>query len=158
MKVPLRWLQEFIDLPTTDVDELTYAFDFLGLTVEGVEEHVAGWSDVFVGKVTDIQPHPDADKIRVCQVDVGNGPSQIICGAWNFGVGAVVPVAVPGAVLPGDFQIGQRTIRGVESNGMICSEQELGLGEDHAGILVLGDDIEIGVRLEDVLEVPDVVF
>ncbi len=158
MKVPLRWLQEFIDLPTTDVDELTYAFDFLGLTVEGVEEHVAGWSDVFVGKVTDIQPHPDADKIRVCQVDVGNGPSQIICGAWNFGVGAVVPVAVPGAILPGDFQIGQRTIRGVESNGMICSEQELGLGEDHAGILVLGDDIEIGVRLEDVLEVPDVVF
>ncbi|MFB3050649.1 MAG: YtpR family tRNA-binding protein, partial [Acidimicrobiia bacterium] len=137
MKVPLIWLQEFIDLPTTDVGELSDAFDMLGLTVENVEMIRPGWSDVLVGKVLEITPHPDADKIRVCQVDTGSGPDQIICGAWNFEVGAMVPVAAPGAILPGDFEIGQRSIRGVESNGMICSEKELGLGDDHAGILVL---------------------
>ena len=158
MRVPLVWLQEFIDLPTTDIEELSYAFDMLGLTVEGVEEHTANWTDVYVGVVTDVAPHPDADKIRVCQVDVGSGPSQIICGAWNFETGAVVPVALPGAVLPGDFEIGQKTIRGVESSGMICSERELGLGDEHSGILVLDDSLEIGMPFVDVVELPDVVF
>lgn len=158
MKVPLIWLQEFIDLPTTDVGELSDAFDMLGLTVENVEMIRPGWSDVLVGKVLEIAPHPDADKIRVCQVDTGSGPDQIICGAWNFEVGAMVPVAAPGAILPGDVEIGQRSIRGVESNGMICSEKELGLGDDHAGILVLDGDSEIGTPFADYVELPDVVF
>lgn len=158
MRVPLRWLQEFIDLPTTDVTELTRAFDMLGLTVEGVERLEVGWSDVYVGQVLDIAAHPDADKIRVCQVDSGTGPTQIICGAWNFETGAMVAVARPGAVLPGDFVIGQRTIRGVESNGMICSERELGLGDDHAGIMVLTDGEEVGRPFSDYVELPDVVF
>ncbi|MEA1904183.1 MAG: phenylalanine--tRNA ligase subunit beta [Actinomycetota bacterium] len=158
MRVPLKWLQEFVDLPTTDVDELTYAFDMLGLTVEGVEMLEADWSEVYVGRVTEIAAHPDADKVRVCQVDTGSGPEQIICGAWNFEEGAIVAVAKPGAVLPGDFEIGQRTIRGVESNGMICSESELGLGEDHAGILVLDGDPELGSPFSDQVELPDVVF
>ncbi|MFV1960469.1 MAG: phenylalanine--tRNA ligase subunit beta [Acidimicrobiia bacterium] len=158
MRVPLIWLQEFIDLPTTDVGELSYAFDMLGLTVENVEMLRPGWSDVLVGQVLEIAPHPDADKIRVCQVDTGSGPSQIICGAWNFEAGAIVPVAAPGAVLPGDFEIGLRSIRGVESNGMICSEQELGIGDDHAGILVLDGDPKIGTPFADYVELPDVVF
>jgi phenylalanyl-tRNA synthetase beta chain len=158
MKVSLAWLQEFIHLPTTDVDELSYAFDMLGHTVERVERLDVGWSEVYVGKVHDISPHPDADKIRVCQVDSGTGQSQIICGAWNFETGAIVPVARPGAVLPGDFEIGQRTIRGVESNGMICSEKELGLGDDHAGILVLETDREIGTPFGELVELPDIVF
>ncbi len=158
MKVPLIWLQEFIDLPTTDVGELSDAFDMLGLTVENVEMIRPGWSDVLVGKVLEIAPHPNADKIRVCQVDTGSGPDQIICGAWNFEVGAMVPVAAPGAILPGDVEIGQRSIRGVESNGMICSEKELGLGDDHAGILVLDGDSEIGTPFADYVELPDVVF
>lgn len=158
MKVPLIWLQEFIDLPTTDVGELSYALDMLGLTVENVEMLRPGWSDVLVGQVLEIAPHPDADKIRVCQVDTGGGPSQIICGAWNFEAGAIVPVAAPGAVLPGDFEIGRRNIRGVESNGMICSEQELGIGDDHAGILVLDGDPKIGTPFADYVELPDVVF
>lgn len=158
MKVPLRWLQEFIDLPTTDIEELTYAFDMLGLTTDGIETLDVGWTDVYVGQVLDIAPHPDADKVRVCQVDSGTGPTQIICGAWNFEAGATVTVARPGAVLPGDFEIGQRTIRGVESNGMICSERELGLGDDHAGILVLSEGQEIGTPFADYVELPDVVF
>jgi phenylalanyl-tRNA synthetase beta chain len=158
MKVSLAWLREFIELPTTDVDELSHAFDMLGHTVEGVEPIEGDWSDVYVGEVLDIAPHPDADKIRVCQVDSGTGPTQIICGAWNFEAGAKVAVARPGAVLPGEFEIGQRTIRGVESNGMICSEKELGLGDDHAGILVLDGDPEIGTPFANLVELPDIVF
>lgn len=158
MKVPLRWLQEFIDLPTTDVDELSYAFDMLGHTVEGVESLDVGWTDVFVGEVLDIAPHPDADKVRVCQVDSGTGPTQIVCGAWNFEAGATVAVARPGAVLPGNFAIGDRNIRGVDSYGMICSERELGLGDDHAGILVLTEGQEKGTPFADHVELPDVVF
>ena len=158
MKVPLRWLQEFIDLPTSDLDELSFAFDMLGLTVEGIEEHKVDWSGVYVGRVVEIRPHPDADKIRVCLVDSGSGPEQIICGAWNFEEGAIVAVAKPGAVLPGDFEIGQRTIRGVESNGMICSERELNIGADQDGILVLDENLQIGSVFADVIEVPDYVF
>jgi phenylalanyl-tRNA synthetase beta chain len=158
MKVPLVWLQEFIDLPTTDVAELSYAFDMLGLTVESVEMIRPEWSDVLVGKVLEIAAHPDAEKIRVCQVDTGSGPTQIICGAWNFEAGAIVPVATPGAVLPGEFEIGLRNIRGIESNGMICSERELGLGDDHAGILVLDGEPKIGTPFADIVELPDLVF
>lgn len=158
MRVPLRWLQEFIDLPTTDVEELAYAFAMLGLKVDGVEVLEVGWSGVVVGQVVDVAAHPDADKIRVCQVDTGSGPEQIICGAWNFEAGATVAVAKPGAVLPGDFEITRRTIRGVDSNGMICSESELGLGEDHSGILVLDGDPEIGIEFAELVELPDVVF
>lgn len=158
MLVPLKWLQEFIDLPTTEIDVLIGALNTVGLTVDGTEILEADWSDVYVGEVVDIEDHPDADKIRICQVDIGTGPSQIICGAWNFEVGARVAVATPGAVLPGDFEIGRRTIRGVESNGMICSEKELALGEDHAGIIVLEGEPQLGTPFAELVELPDVVF
>lgn len=158
MKVPLRWLGEFIELPTRDPDELSDALTMLGFEVEDVESLSAGWSEVYVGEILDIAPHPDADKIRVCQVDSGDGPTQIICGAWNFEPGATVAIARPGAVLPGDFEIGQREIRGVVSNGMICSESELGLGDDHDGILVLDPGFQVGKPFADQIELPDVVF
>lgn len=158
MKLSLRWLSEFVDLPTQDPDELAHVLSMLGHEVEGWEVLRGDWTGVCVGKVTKIAPHPDADKIRVCQVDSGGGPQQIICGAWNFEEGAYVPVARPGAVLPGDFQISVRSIRGVESNGMICSEAELGIGSDHDGILVLDGTPPLGTPLADVLELPDVVF
>jgi phenylalanyl-tRNA synthetase beta chain len=158
MRVPLRWLQEFIDLPTTDPAQLSTVLAMLGHDVEGYEILEPGWTDVVVGRVDQIAPHPDADKIRVCQVDTGSGPEQIICGAWNFSEGAFVAVARPGAVLPGEFQIGQRTIRGIESNGMICSEKELGLGDDHTGILVLDGKPTLGAEFADLLELPDVVI
>lgn len=158
MRVSLRWLGEFITLPTSDIDELAGVFTMLGHEVEGIVPLQADWSDVVVGEVVEIGGHPDADRIRVCQVDTGTGPEQIICGAWNFDVGARVAVARPGAVLPGDHQIGRREIRGVVSNGMICSERELGLGDDHAGILVLDDAPTLGVPFRDLVELPDVVF
>ncbi|MDP9144548.1 MAG: phenylalanine--tRNA ligase subunit beta, partial [Actinomycetota bacterium] len=158
MKVPLSWLQEFIELPTTDPKELSAVFDMVGEKVEGFEILEADWTDVVVGRILEISPHPEADRIRICQVDTGEGPTQIICGAWNFSEGAYVAVARPGAVLPGDFGIGQRTIRGVESKGMICSEKELGLGDDHAGILVLDGEPDLGIDFTDLVELPDVVF
>ena len=104
MKVPLRWLQEFIELPTTDPAELSLVFDMVGHKVEGYDVLERGWTDVVVGKVETIDAHPDADKIRVCQVDTGSGPEQIICGAWNFSEGAYVAVARPGAVLAGGLR------------------------------------------------------
>ncbi|HSO50566.1 MAG TPA: phenylalanine--tRNA ligase subunit beta [Acidimicrobiia bacterium] len=158
MRVPMRWLGEFINLPTSDPAELSTVLAMLGHEVDGYETLEAGWSSVVVGRVEKIAAHPDADKIRVCQVDTGSGPEQIICGAWNFSEGAMVAVARPGTVLPGEFEIGQRTIRGVESNGMICSEKELGLGEDHTGILVLEGQPPLGTELVELLELPDVVF
>lgn len=141
MRFNLDWLRDFVELPTNDPAEIADALDNLGLEVEewGLIEH--RFEGVVVGRVLEVSPHPDADKVRVTSVDVGDGdPLAIICGAWNFEEGAVVPVAVPGAVLQGDFEIGSRTIRGVVSNGMICSEAELEIGEDAAGIMVLDLD------------------
>jgi phenylalanyl-tRNA synthetase beta chain len=159
MRVSLNWLEEYIDLPTEDHAELARAFDMLGHAVEDIVHYTVGWTDVVIGKVLRVEDHPNADSVRVTYVDLGDGGEhQIICGAWNFEAGAVVPVAIPGAVLTGDFKIGSRAIRGVESHGMICSERELGLGDVHEGIMVLEDDAPIGAPFESILELPDVVF
>ncbi len=159
MRVSLNWLKEYIDLPTEDPTELARAFDMLGHAVENVEHYTVGWSDVYIGKVLRIESHPNADSVRVTHVDLGDGQEhQIICGAWNFEAGAIVPVAIPGSVLPGDFHIATRSIRGVESHGMICSERELGLGDLHEGIMVLEEDAPIGQPFESILALPDVVF
>ena len=97
--------------------------------------------------------HPNADKLQLCQVDVGKGePQQIVCGAWNFGVGATVAVGLPGALLPGlSGPLEERPLRGELSRGMILAEDEIGLGADHAGIMLLPDGIEPGTPLADVL-------
>lgn len=159
MRVSLNWLKEYIELPTTDPVELARTFDMLGHAVEEVEHCNVGWTDVVIGRVVRIEAHPDADNVRVTYVDLGEGSEQrIICGAWNFDEGAMVPVAIPGAVLPDDFKIGTRSIRGVESHGMICSERELGLGEQYEGIMVLDGDAPVGRPFESILDLPDIVF
>lgn len=158
MKVSLNWLREYIDLPEGVEQELPDVLHSLGHEVESVEVLEPTFSGVVVGRVESIQPHPDADKIRLCRVTTGGEPDDVVCGAWNFEAGAVVPVAVPGAVIGGDFTIGRREIRGVTSNGMICSESELGLGNDHDGILVLDPDTPIGADFRELVDLPDVVF
>lgn len=158
MKISLRWLQEFVDLPSIDPDELGKVLTMLGHKVEEMRRLEPGWTDVVVGQVTEISAHPDADKIRICQVDTGSGTAQIICGAWNFDEGARVAVARPGATLPGGTEIGRREIRGVVSNGMICSEAELGLGDDHTGIMVLDTEAALGTDFSEVVELPDVIY
>ncbi len=158
MKVSLRWLAEYIDLPTKDPAEIARVLESLGHAIESVTELTADWSGVQVAEVLTVAPHPDADKIRVCTVTTGGDPIQVICGAWNFDAGAKVAFAAPGAVLAGGFDIGVRTIRGVESHGMICSEKELGLGEEHGGILVLESGASVGEDFAEFVEFPDFVL
>jgi phenylalanyl-tRNA synthetase beta chain len=163
MKLTLSWLREFVDIPTDDPEELVDVFENLGHEVEEWRLIVPSFEGVVVGEVLEVIPHPNADKVRLTKVNVGDTVLDIICGAWNFEAGAIVPVAVPGAVLGGDFEITRRDIRGVTSNGMICSESELGLGEDADGIMVLNDDYPlsaemIGEPFEELIGLPDVLY
>jgi phenylalanyl-tRNA synthetase beta chain len=163
MKLTLSWLNEFIDIPDDDPALVVEAFESLGHEVEEWLPLDPTFRGVVVGEVIEVNPHPNADKVRLTKVNVGNEILEIICGAWNFDTGAIVPVAVPGAVLGGDFEITRRDIRGITSNGMICSETELDLGEDADGIMVLNEDYPhaadmIGRSFADVVGLPDVYF
>jgi len=143
MLVSVSWLKNYVDVP---VDTKTLARDLtmLGLNVERVESAGAIDPAVVVGRVLEVRPHPDADRLRVCRVDAGEGPLEIVCGAPNVEAGQLVPVALVGASLPNGLKIRKSKIRGVLSNGMVCSEIELGLGDDAAGIMVLDGDYELG--------------
>jgi phenylalanyl-tRNA synthetase beta chain len=141
VRAPLSWLRDFAPFPD-DVRVLVAALDDLGLVVEGVERLGEGLQDVVVSRVTDIAPIKGADRIRLITVDAGSSePLQIVCGAFNFGVGDRVPLAPVGTVLPNGMEIGQRKLRGVTSNGMLCSGRELHLSDDGEGLLVLGEDV-----------------
>ena len=158
MRVSQRWLAEFVDVGDMNPDELRDLLAGLGHEVEAIEVLEVPFTGVEIARVEAIRPHPDADKIRLVTVDRGAATQEVVCGAWNFDVGDVVALATVGAVLPGGFEIGAREIRGVVSQGMICSERELGFGDDHEGILVLSGDYELGRDFVDYLELPDVVF
>lgn len=163
MKFTRSWLDEFVDIPDADPSDLAAVFESLGHEVEEWRELAAEFTGVVVGKVLEVSPHPDADKVRITKVDVGDEILEIICGAWNFTAGALVPVAVPGAVLGDDFTITRRDIRGVTSHGMICSEIELGLGTEADGIMVLNDDYPsaagaIGSDFAEIVGLPDVYY
>ncbi len=160
MKISLSWLREFVELPES-AEELTVILDDLGLVVEGVEHVGESLEDVVVARVDDVAAIKGADRVRLVTVDAGNGPLEIVCGAWNFEVGDHVALAPVGAVLPGNFVIGERKMRGVESNGMLCSGRELGLGDDHEGLMILDERAtpNLGEKLIDALGItPDTVF
>ncbi|MEY2468119.1 MAG: phenylalanyl-tRNA synthetase beta chain, partial [Actinomycetota bacterium] len=152
MLVPLSWLRDFAPFGD-DVDALVDACNALGLVVEGVDRVGEGVRDVVVAKVLEVDLIEGADRIRRVIVDHGDGPIQVVCGAWNFDAGATVAFAPVGAVLPGEFVIGKRKMKGVESNGMICSSRELELGDDHEGIMLLDDSLTPGAKLADALGV-----
>ncbi|HVF76596.1 MAG TPA: phenylalanine--tRNA ligase subunit beta [Acidimicrobiales bacterium] len=159
MRVPLSWLRDFAPFEGDPV-ALGETFDDLGMVVEGIERVGEGLGGVVVARVLDIQPIKKADKIRQVLVDAGGGePVQVVCGAWNFDVGATVPFATVGAVLPGDFEITARKMRGVDSFGMICSAAELRLGDEAGGIMLLPDSLEPGTPVADALGIEaDVVY
>ncbi|MDH2902533.1 MAG: phenylalanine--tRNA ligase subunit beta [Actinomycetota bacterium] len=160
MKIPLSWLRDYVDLDET-IEELTSVLDDLGLVVEGVEVVGEGLEDVIVARVDEIRAIEGADRVRLVIVDAGAGPLEIVCGAMNFAVGNHVPLAPVGAVLPGGFEIAQRKMRGVTSNGMLCSARELRLSDDHEGLYVLDEVIEpvVGQPLLEALGMTcDVVF
>ena len=144
MKFTYSWLKELLDTDVS-VEQLCEDLTQLGHEVEEVEDHAESLKKVVIGHVLERTQHPDADKLGVCKVEVGeDSPRQIVCGAPNVRAGLTVAVALDGAVLPGDFKIKPTKIRGVESNGMICSSRELELGDDHTGIMELECDAKPG--------------
>ncbi|HEU0303656.1 MAG TPA: phenylalanine--tRNA ligase subunit beta [Gaiellaceae bacterium] len=163
MRVPLSWLREYVavDVPATELAQrLLFASCEVGpIEMRGVVDADGNLEHYRVGRVLEAGKHPNADRLQLCSVDVGEAePRQIVCGAWNFGAGATVAVALPGAVLPGGVKLERATLRGSVSDGMILSERELELGDDHAGIIVLPDEWEPGTPLADALPLSDVVL
>src|SRR5947209_1739655 len=153
MRVPLEWLHQYC-APALETAKLAERLAMTGTEVERVERHGVTALDHFVvGRVLEAGRHPDADRLSVCVVDIGGqAPSQIVCGAPNVKAGQTVAVATPGAVMPDGSTLGKARLRGVESNGMILAEDELAIGTEHAGILVLrGDHLEPGTPLDRVL-------
>ncbi len=150
MKISLNWLRDYVDF-TGDADALAELLTMSGLEVEGIETRGAAIEKVVVAQILESVQHPNADRLSVCKVDDGSGtPRQIVCGAKNYKVGDKVPLALPGAVLPGDFQIKVGKLRGVESQGMMCSAEELGLPEGEDGLLILPGESPVGVPLSQV--------
>ena len=152
MKISLDWLSQYVDLPDP-AEELIDVLPMLGIEVEeGDEGPSVSLDKVLVGKVLEKNQHPEADRLSVCSVEVGaEVPAQIVCGATNFKPGDRVPVALPGAKLPGGFKIKKSKLRGVASEGMMCSAKELELGEDDAGLFILSGEPEIGRKITDVV-------
>jgi phenylalanyl-tRNA synthetase beta chain len=163
LKVPLSWLKEYVPVEAP-VDEIADRLVISTCEVDGVERvgvaDVNGNLGLFrVGHVIEAIKHPNADRLQLCQVDIGEGDArQIVCGAWNFGAGATVAVALPGAVLPNGLELERRKVRGELSDGMILAEDEVQLGTDHTGIMVLPNGIEPGTPLVDVLPLTDSVL
>lgn len=164
MKISYNWLKNYIDLDETEhaPEVLAEVLPFLGFEIE--EQLQMGppqLNNVVVGEVLEFEQHPDADRLRCCKVRVSNSdeePHAIVCGAKNFTAGDRVAVALPGAVLPGDFKIKKSKLRGQPSEGMMCSAKELQAGNDHDGILILDKDIPIGTPINDVFTDGDTIF
>jgi len=149
MKVSLNWLREFVTLPA-NVPALTDLLTLAGVEVEGVQTLGVAIPKVVVAQILSSEQHPNADRLSVCKVDDGSGhPRQIVCGAKNYRVGDKVPLALPGAVLPGDFKIKVGKLRGVESEGMMCSAEELGLPKGEDGLLILPSTAPVGSSFSD---------
>ena len=149
------WLNDWINLSNIDDNDISEALESLGFEIESTNYIEPNYKNIVVGKVVDIYPHNNADKLRVTQVDVGSNTYEIVCGAWNFDVGAIVPVALPKSHIVDNFLIEKREIRGVVSNGMICSARELGLWDEHEGILLLEDSLAPGTDFSSTYDSQD---
>lgn len=161
MKISLNWLCDHIDLKdyASKPNELAKALTGVGLEVEAVENRAEQFKHVVVGHILKLDKHPNADRLTVCQVDVGMGtPQQIVCGAKNHKQGDRVVACLPGAVLPGNFEIKKSKIRDIESLGMLASESELGLKKESEGIMILPADAPVGKPFADYQGMDDVVF
>ncbi|MEQ1620029.1 MAG: phenylalanine--tRNA ligase subunit beta [Methylococcales bacterium] len=158
MKISEKWLRTYVN-PAISTNELVSQLTMAGLEVDSVEPAAAQFSGVVIGEVLSLEQHPDADRLRVCQVNVGSGePLQIVCGASNVRAGLKIPAALIGAVLPGDFKIKKSKLRGVESFGMLCSEKELGLADDAQGLMELSENAPVGVDIREYLSLDDFII
>ena len=158
MLISLEWLRQYVEIKET-VEELSSSLTMIGQEVEGIEVQGKNLTNVVVGEIIEFGRHPDSENLTLLKVNVGEEvPLQIVCGAKNHKLFDKVVVAKIGANLPGDFKIKKNKIRGIESEGMLCSELELGLGKDSEGIIILSNDSEIGVEYREVLGLKDTIF
>src|SRR5262245_35950880 len=149
MKFSVNWLREFVDLPKNS-EEIGELLTRAGIEIKRVETRGANVANVVVSQITASSRHPNADRLSVCEVDDGSGTKrQIVCGATNYKAGDKVPLALPGAKLPNGTEIRKSKLRGVESEGMLCSPIELGLGEDASGLVILSPDAKVGAPIGD---------
>jgi phenylalanyl-tRNA synthetase beta chain len=152
MKFSVNWLREFVDLPN-DIDKLANLLTMAGVEIEAIEQRGTQIDQVIVAQITASSRHPNADRLSVCEVDDGSGTKrQIVCGATNYKVGDKVPLALPGAKLPNGLEIKKSKLRGVDSEGMLCSPIELGMGADASGLLILSPAEKVGTPIGDVFE------
>ncbi len=158
MKFSENWLRSFVN-PALSSAELSHLLTMAGLEVEGMDAVAPPFNNVVVAQVLEVVKHPNADRLNVCQVNVGDDqPLTIVCGASNVAVGVKVPCARIGAVLPGDFKIKQAKVRSIESFGMLCSAKELGLAESSDGLWLLPEDAPIGTSIRAYLELDDQIY
>ena len=155
MKFTTNWLKNYVNIDGLSSQELADKLTMLGLEVEAVTPLYEKLAAVKVAKIIEAAPHPDADKLQVCQVAVGEEVYEIVCGAPNARSGLITPVALPGTVLPGGFKIKKSKVRGVVSNGMLCSEKELGLSEESDGIMELAENLEHGEQFITAVDLRD---
>src|ERR671919_1796197 len=154
MRVPLSWLAEHVDV---DVPAATLAerLTFAGIEVETIHRVGDDLAGIVTARVLEVSQHPDADRLVLVRIDAGGEDRSVVCGARNFAPGDVVPWAAPGAKLPGGIEVGRRTVRGAVSDGMLASARELGVFDDHSGILVLPPDTPVGADLVEALGLRD---
>src|SRR5512133_1964982 len=149
MKFSVNWLREFVELPPS-IEALAELLTMSGVEIEAIEKHGVDFEHVVIAQINESKAHPNADRLSVCIVDDGSGTKrQIVCGAKNYKVGDKVPLALPGAELSGGLRIRASKLRGVESEGMLCSAKELGVAEDAAGLLILSPETKIGTPIRD---------
>ncbi|MGB5292972.1 MAG: phenylalanine--tRNA ligase subunit beta, partial [Lysobacterales bacterium] len=155
MLFSVNWLKQWVDI-NLPVDELSGKLTASGLEVDTVEPVAAPFSGVVVAEITSCEQHPNADKLKLCSIDFGGDePAQVVCGAPNARAGIKIPLAKVGAVLGEDFKIRKAKLRGIESFGMACSARELGLSNDHSGLMELPGDATLGMDIRDFLELDD---
>lgn len=157
MRVPFEWLKEFIVIDISP-HELANSLTMRGFEVESIESREPCFSGVAVGCIKEITKHPDADNLSVCVVDTGREDITVLCGAGNISIGDKVPIAPIGACLADGTKIVERTIKGISSFGMLCSERELGISDDHSGIFILPENAIIGGRVEDIPGIRDYIL
>jgi len=157
MKLPLSWLKEYVDFEMSP-KELASLLTFSGTEVEGIRTIGGDFSGLVVGEVLSVERHPNADRLTVCQVNDGTSTLTVVCGAPNVSAGIKVPLATIGATLPNGLKIKKAKVRGIESFGMLCAADELGLSEDHSGLMILSADVKPGTPFAEIAGPPETVL
>jgi phenylalanyl-tRNA synthetase beta chain len=155
MKLTLKWLNEYVPLNGLTAEQIADGLTMLGLEVDAVVNMSSGLAGIKIARIAAVRKHPDADRLTLCDVDTGTEVVQVVCGAPNAREGLVTAFVPPGVQLPGGLMIKQARVRGQESHGMLCSGKELGINEDHGGILEIDGEVRIGSELVEELGLDD---